>query len=390
MEQISELPITANDVRQSTSAEKAEVSLLSVKFKPISSHLLRATVEVSAKIGSVLRAHTMKLYQKRTQSPGIAEVSLEYIKKNYRNEVNSDLEKLVYRYFVIDYLMSELIGRKIRLVNDPRLGLVTTNDDVFVFTFDLSTADVINLREWKNFAFKPPRRKNYKDLDKQVESFIKTHQEQARKSSTISVEKNDWVCFNTQLVDSDNKPLIAGYQNTYWLKATADTLQHPLVESLIGKEVGDTLFSDQFSLTQDFTHHMHDGQKYALTITTLAKGAHLAIDSIKQMFKLPNKIAVHEKIIEVFSYRNDLSQRRSTIEEMFHLFFSKHRFEVPKHLALRKQEELLIGLKRRPDYYAYRKDKNFMKHLAALAEQQLKEEILFDQIAAHEKIKIED
>jgi len=94
-------------------------------------------------------------------------------------------------------------------------------------------------------------------------------------------------------------------------------------------------------------------------------------------------------LIEVFSYRNDISQRKAIIEEMFNLLFSKHRFEVPKHLIIRKQEEILSSLKKRPDYQVYKLNKNFTDQVALLGEKQLKEEIIIDQIASHDNVKVD-
>ena len=113
------------------------------------------------------------------------------------------------------------------------------------------------------------------------------------------------------------------------------------------------------------------------------------MEAFKSTFRLGNKAAVHEKLVEVFSSRNDISQRRAIIEEMFHLLFSKHRFEIPKHLIIRKQEEILRNLSRRPDYQAYKAQGGFMDQVAALAEKQLKEEILIDQIGDVERIRVE-
>ncbi len=371
--------------------ETQEFSLpyLSLDLKEVSSHLAQATVRVTTEVTQAVLRHTVSLYRNRTETPGLKVVPTSYIEKNYGKDIASDMRKLLYRYFVIDYLHDELGARKINLANSPRLAAVDVGNNGSVFTFDISLAPPIKLREWKHFAFKPPRRKNYKDLDKQVDSFIKKHQDRSRKRSVNTIEDGDWVCFTAQMVDDEREAIVPNYTNTYWLKATGETIKHPLVDAVLGKQIGETIVTDQFPLNHQFSQHMHKEQVYALTVSAIAKGSHLAIDSLKNMFKLANKAAVHEKVIEVFSYRNELSQRRTMIEEMFHLFFSKHRYEVPKHLALRKQEEILQSIKGRPDYHAYRKDKDFLQHVATLAEQQLKEEMIIDQIAMQEKIKVD-
>ena len=40
------------------------------------------------------------------------------------------------------------------------------------FIFELSLFPDLSIYEWKYFPFKAPKRKNYKDLDRQVDSFI--------------------------------------------------------------------------------------------------------------------------------------------------------------------------------------------------------------------------
>ena len=118
-----------------------------------------------------------------------------------------------------------------------------------------------------------------------------------------------------------------------------------------------------------------------------AKTPKLKKQKQKNRLKLKTKDSIHKKLIEVFSYRNDMSQRKTIIEEIFHLFFSNHRFEVPKHLIIRKQEQILIELKKHPDYQVYKSQKDFQERLEMLAEKLLKEEILIDHIAYQENIK---
>ena len=98
---------------------------------------------------------------------------------------------------------------------------------------------------------------------------------------------------------------------------------------------------------------------------------------------------IHNKLMEVFSYRNDTSQRKAIIDEVFHLLLSKHRFEIPKHLVLRRQEDIVQTLAQQPDYHVYKANKDFEIFVEMLAEKQLKEEIIIDQIAQSEHIKVD-
>ena len=79
---------------------------------------------------------------------------------------------------------------------------------------------------------------------------------------------------------------------------------------------------------------------------------------------------------------------RSIVEEAFRQLLSKSRFEIPRHLVLRRQEHLLSDVRRLPDYHVYKSQDNFNRQLELLAEKQLKEEILVDHIAQNESITV--
>jgi len=382
---------TDNNSSHNLPASKMEQEkLFTFTTKQISSHLKQGTITINSDLVTPIRQQIMVQFAKKTTTPGLTDIPLAYIEQNYKKEIYRHTKNFLYRYLVIDFLAESIIKKKLIAVNHPRLiasELLTTGQATF--TFDLSVADQINIREWKHFIFKAPRRKNYKDLDKQVNLFIKHQQELVKKNSAKIIQETDWVGMRAIISNEQGKPTSPPHENRFWIRISSNTIRHPLISFLLGKGIGDSFISNKLSLNSNLSETVSDKQTFLITITAIAKGSFLQIDAFKSTFKLINKTAMHEKLIEIFSFRNDISQRRSIIEEMFHLLFSKHRFEVPKHLILRKQEELLFAIKNRPDYQAYRSHSTFNKHVSMLAEKQLKEEILIDQIAMHEKIKAE-
>ena len=95
---------------------------------------------------------------------------------------------------------------------------------------------------------------------------------------------------------------------------------------------------------------------------------------------------MNKKLIEVFSYRNNLSQRRATAEEILHLMLMKHKFDVPNHLTLRQEKVVLDAVQNNPDYYVYRMQKDFKHYVKKLAEKQAKEMILLDHVAFNDNV----
>lgn len=90
----------------------------------------------------------------------------------------------------------------------------------------------------------------------------------------------------------------------------------------------------------------------------------------------------------MFSYRNDLSQRRATAEAAIKLLLSKHRFDVPENLIAHQQKLVLVALQSNPDYHVYRTQKDFKLRVQQLAEKQSRECILLDQFAFHENLQV--
>ncbi len=366
--------------------------VLSFTISPLSSHLHQAVIEVDQDLVSTLRNHTLKLYQQNISLPGfkLRAVPSDYILQHYKKEIYTNVKGFFFTHFVLSFLMKKFNERKMLLANHPRLTSITiTPEHKARYIFEVSVANPIKLKEWKHFVFKSPKRKNYKDLDKQVSLFMKHEQTSYKKKKKDEIENGDWVCFSAAPINNESNPFFMPYATTFWLKINTDDILRPLTGLFLGKKVPDSFITDSFMLEDIFTNKAHHNYRFQVTLKSIVKGHHLSLENFKANFKLKSKADVHKKLIEVFSYRNDLSQRKSIIEEVFHLFFSKHRFEVPKHIVIRKQEELLLSLKKHPDYHVYKTNDNFKQQLEMLAEKQLKEEILIDQIGYNEDILLD-
>ena len=288
--------------------------------------------------------------------------------------------------------MDEIKIKKIMLTNYPRLtNIKISNKKQAFFTFDLSIADPLELKEWKHFVFKPPKRKRYKDLDKQVDLFIKRETSLFKKHLLNTIQENDWVYFSATLLNNKKISLLDQYPSLFWIKVNNKYTTKPFQSLLINKKIDDTFITNCLPLKNEFSEETENNQfLFLIKIKAITKGNHFSLEAFKSNFKLKSKFDIHKKLIEVFSYRNDISQRKSIIEELFHLLLSKHRFEIPKHFVIRRQEDILHYLKHHPDYQVYKMQKDFLNQIEILSEKQLKEEILIDQIAYKENIKIED
>ncbi len=356
-----------------------------------SSHLIKATVEIEPNVVAHIFRQTVELFREGNfegfqphQPPA------EYVEEVYKTQILNTVKNYIFHHLIIDFLMSELVARKIPASNYPRLtSIEIMADKKIIYHFDVSIADQLELKEWRHFAFKQPKRKKYKDLDKQVVAFVENRGPSSRKNTSATIEESDWVCFDANLGNVDKNALAPQLISSFWLRVGKQDVVEPFICQLIGKELDQSFYTNNLNINHQNPKCDDRSYNLLISIKAIVKGSCFSLDMFKTMFKLKNKAEIHNKLMEVFSYRNDVSQRKAIIEEVFHLLLSKHRFEVPKHLVLRREEDIIDTLAKQPDYHVYKAQKDFGDYVELLAEKQLKEEIIIDQIAYHENIKVE-
>lgn len=354
--------------------------------------MVQSVITADPALIAPIQEQMVRMYSDYAALPGYEHSRLpaRYTANYFAKEIRRDTEQFVFKHFVIDYLLKELINHNVVVTNWPRLTKVEQKEDgTLSYRFLLSQAPDLTLKEWKHFVFKQPPRKNYKDLDKQVASFLKEGTDLYRKLDKTMVEAGDWVNFTARLLTVDtHQPLLDDTPHSYWLRITSHGVSNELQKNFITKHLDDTFVIPSLPFTNTLYNNTQEPVHYEITITAITKGAHLCLDFFKNSFRLKTRAEVHRKLIEVFSYRNDISQRHAIIDELFHLLFTKHRFEVPKHIITRRQELILQELKKKPDYHVYKGHKDFKRYVETLAEKLLKEEIMIDNIANVEGITV--
>lgn len=374
-----------------TTPAKSPVQFLRFISVSLSSHLIKATIEVDPFLTDLLAVQTIELFKKDSIDGFEQEnTPAEYIQEAFDNEITSKIKYYFLYHLVLDFLISEIISRKITIANYPRLtSIEVMTDKKILYNFDLSTADPLELKEWKHFAFKAPKRKRYKDLDKQVISFVENKAANTRRNNSGIVEDGDWVFFDATLCNKASTTVSQYLISSFWFRIGHQEITEKFITQLLGRRIGESFTTSSLLTSEENEADMRHCYTFKITISAIVKGSMFSIDTFKTTFKLKNKAEIHNKLMEVFSYRNDISQRKAIIEEVFHLLLSKHRFEVPKHLVLRREETIIHMLSQQPDYHVYKGQKDFESYIELLAEKQLKEEIIIDQIAYNENLKVE-
>lgn len=318
-------------------------------------------------------------------------VPFEYIEQTLKSSLIDHVKDFLLTFCITSFLYEEIRNRHIVLAGTPRIHSIDINPPQSAsFTFALSTMVPIRLSDWKYIPFKAPKRKNYKDLDRQVEFFIKEERGNLKQDIALIANIGDWINCDITFADNENRPILPHIKENVWLKLGDEDADMPLREIFINKEVNKQFFSQAQALQEYFSPHLTTKYNFLITIKDIVKNSFFCFEEFKRYFKIKTNKEINHKLIEVFSYRNDLSLHRSMAEETLKLMLSKYKFDAPMHCILRQQQTLLDTVKMNPDYHVYRVQKDFNLRLRQLAEKQSKEALLIDHIAYQDNIAITD
>lgn len=354
--------------------------------------ICRVAVVVDKSIVNKLYEQAIVSQQKTVKTSGFQKgtVPTDYIKQNFNLSLTDHLKEFLFHFFVISFLHRQIRAQKIFAAGEPRLtDIDIAPDKDATFYFDLTTLEPIPFQNWKFFPFKAPKRKRYKDLDRQVSLFVDEEKENFEKCVDCKVEIGDWVCFDISLLDDQGENVFGDYKENLWIKMGNEAGDEEFQHLLLGKKPGEKFVSDAGCLQEYFSSQIDTNYKFLVEIKDVLNDAYFCFDQFKRIFRVKTNKDMMQRLVEVFSFRNDLSQRQLMIEESLKLLLARHPFEVPKYLVLRQEKQVLDAVKDNPDYHVYRVQRDFREYVHKLAEKQIKERVILDQLAHREGITAE-
>ena len=316
------------------------------------------------------------------------EIPIEYVEQNFRPYLTELVTEFLFKYFVLSFLYKQIRIKKIPIAGEPRISNINIEPHSEAeFYFEFSLAKTIHLQEWKKHPFKAPKRKNYRDIDRQAAIFVSEEKEKEKQNRIEKLKQGDWVAFDAAVLDRNNQPIF-DTKESLWLKLGDEEADFPCQEIFTGKSIGEKFFTKSSCLQEYFNSQMGVEYNFLVEITDILQQSFFSFESFKNHFKLKTNKDIVKKLVEIYSFRNDLSQRRAIIEETIKHLLLNYKFTIPHFLIVRQQKVLLDLLHDNPDYQVYRMEKTFNTTIEKLAKKQVKETILIDQIAHNEDFDI--
>lgn len=362
-------------------------------FKVIQEHpnSQKALITVPANYIDSVYNHVVLTQKAKADTYGFSQgtTPLYYIEQNFRPNIIEHLKELFFTHCVTNYLYSSLDKNKIVTIGDPMLLDVKLEPHSEAqYLFGLNPVVVDNAERWRKLSVRAPERKNYKDLDRQVEFFMKEETDKAAEGNHDRISINDWVCFELTLYDNNANPLLKNYKDQLWIKVSDEEADGELQSLFVGKKVGDQFLTTTIFLQNYMSYGFDMNYTFHINILDIIPNNFFSFDHLKRHFNIKSQKDMHLKLIEVFSYRNDISQRRETIEVTLKLLLKHYFIPISTNMLERQKKSVLSAVHNNPDYHVYKSQNDFKEKIKLLAEKQLKETILIDMISFQENISV--
>lgn len=364
-------------------------SCFSSSFTSLENNVGFLDIKVSARVVDTIFLLISQMQQEQTSVYGFAKgaAPLSYIQEHYRPTILDHVQEFIFKFFIIDQLYEALLQKKIAVISEPILHAIELEPGKnAIFTFAVSHINPIEFREWKHFLFKVPKRKNYKDIDRQVENFIKEEQHLAHQFKDAPINIGDWVLFELELISNQKKSILNSEKSSAWIKIGSEEADVPFQQVFLGKRKDDQFITNSTCLQEYFSHNLPTHYQFSLTIQHVIPYNYFCFDSFKHHFRLKTNKELHQKLIEIFSFRNDILLRQAIVDEALHLLITKHHVRAEDN-HIDQQKKVVLGLlQNTPDYSVYKTEQGFKDTLKKLATKQVSEIMLIDQLIFHEHI----
>ncbi len=362
-----------------------------VNQQPLSNSCL-FTVSVPSNITQAFFQLAAQAQQSTTQSVGFKRGSapISYIQEHFKAPIVSHLKDLGLKFFGINNLIQNIRQQKIIIVGTPQLTNIHIDDHGNAqYSFEGHTPKELYMQSWKYLPFRPIPRKRYRDIDKQVTSFLQEEETiQNRYKPENGIAVGDWVCFTAWIIDKKNKPVFDKHTSPIWLKI-GDEEPDVLFQNLfLGKHLKQRIVTDNPSLQNYFCEASNSHYTYVIEIQDIVPYGYFSFDHFKQYFKIKTQKDLLSKITEVFSFNNDISQRRLIGHEALKLIIKKNHIVLPD-AAISSQKKLIqADLQFKPDFIVYKQDPQFETHVTNMAKRQLLDSVVAEYIGYQDNLSV--
>lgn len=315
---------------------------------------------------------------------------VSYIQEHFKSPIMSHLKDLGLKFFAISTLLEQIRLKKLVIVGTPELhNIKIDNQGNVIYTFQAYTTKEMYMQSWKYLPFKSIPRKQYRDIDKQVLSFL---QEEERTNKLYNpaqgIQIGDWVHFKVWIIDQNNNPIFEKHSANIWLKIGDEEPDVDFQNVFIGKQIGTRITTDNPSFQKYFCENSSSNYTFIVEIQDIVPHNAFSFELFKNYFKIKTHKDLLLKITEVFSFNNDISQRRLISHEALNTIIKKNHIIIPDDAINKQKRQIINDLQFKPDFIVYKMDPEFDTHVSNMANKQLLDGVIAEHIGYQDNLLI--
>lgn len=315
---------------------------------------------------------------------------LSYIQEHFKGPIISHLKDLGLKFFGINSLIKHIRLKKIVLAGEPELRDIEVDAQGNVtYAFEVYVPKEIYIQSWKYLPFKAVARKKYRDIDKQVTAFMQDEENIRQKyNPEKGIQIGDWVLFKTWIIDRQNNPIFFDDAEPVWIKIGDEEPDIEFQNIFVGKKIGEILHTKDSGIQRYFCENTYSDYTFVIKIEDIVPTQYFSFDMFKQYFKIKNNKDLINKITEVFSFNNDISQRRIIAYEALGLIIRKNQIILPDQAITTKRRQILYDLQSKSDFMVYKLDPDFEQNITNMAIRQLLDNVIVETIGYQDNIAV--
>lgn len=304
-------------------------------------------------------------------------IPFDYVKKHYHGSLKNQLQHVFYHFYVLDILYKHLRSLGLYI---PKIFTLDCESDfihnkiTYSYFYRNNLLQYIVLPDFKKLKF--PERKKYRDLDKQAHSIIDQEAKNKLLPEINIISPGDWIAIKVFILDENNQIIDENLFAHLWINITNESIDREISDLFVGKKKGESCISDAAFLN-DFLSTNFLKHTFLITIFEHVSHVYFSFDFFKEAFSYDNK-DIFEKIIDIFSLRNDISLKKEKAQIALSFFLEKIKIFLEPDIV--REHEIIIKNKimQNPDYLLYQSDNNFDLNIKRLSCRQSIEKILID------------
>lgn len=313
-----------------------------------------------------------------------------YIKEHFKISLLAHVEKIFFYFYAQDIFIKSLSANGAYI---PRIFSFEKEINLKTFAVRFMYQQTSHLLDSEKTYFdevkkvKFPERKKYKDLDRQASLTFAQEEQNKQNSKVILIAEGDWIGIRVQLVNDKGEIIDERLTLKLWVYITSEGIDREIRTTFLGKKRGERFFVGAFFLEEllctDFLNHT-----FLVTIEDHISHLYFDFAKFEEAYGFHGQDVI-EKMIEVFSLRNDISLKKEKSQLVLKHFLEKIKISLDQETILEHECMIKNRIVKNADYLLYQSDTNFLSNIKKLACRQAMEKILIDYLIYKYKIKSE-